>query len=485
MSLPSSKRKSSSTHHSDKQQRLEQNGIHMKSSILLHRESKELCNQLLEGNHEPTGCPCYPVEKIDDVLDRIHSLNEARLQRDVTPWVVPSAENLSFSGAAGLECIGEEINTEWVRCQPMGLSRPKPDFAAGLRRSAFRTEELEKLENYSTPQKPFYFTPDICFPFLICEAKTGRIGIDQADTQNMHSASIATKAILSLYAATFGREHEKTQNLLGRILVFTVSHNNRIVNLYGHYAVANANGSNSDGDETADHFQYFRYDIAMFSLSMYEGRERFKAYNFARNVYATFAPQHLQRIREAVSSMQGPVPRTGLLFAASDITLDERDSQQGSEATGSQGNDGFRTPIEPASALQKREMASMRGQLDKLLRQSQEQGKQSTEQLEQQRKESRDKEERMVQQMEQQGKQSTEQLEQQRKESRDKEERMVQQMEQQRMESREELEQQRKESSDKEERMTRQMEQQRMESREQLAQMMGMISRLQEPESRA
>ncbi|KAK1050990.1 hypothetical protein LTR74_016914 [Friedmanniomyces endolithicus] len=282
----------------------------------------------------------------------------------------------------------------------------------------------------------------------------------------MHSASIATKAILSLYAATFGREHEKTQNLLGRILVFSVCHNNRIVNLYGHYAVANANGSNSDGDETADHFQYFRYDIAMFSLSMYEGRERFKAYNFARNVYATFAPQHLQRIREAVSSMQGPVPRTGLSFAASDITLDERDSRQGCEATGSQGNDGFRTPIEPASALQKREMATMRGQLDKLLQQLQEQGKQSTEQLEQQRKESRDKEERMVRRFEQQMMESREELE------------------QQRIESREELEQQRKESSDKEERMTRQMEQQRMESREQLAQMMGMISRLQEPKSR-
>lgn len=437
MSLPSSKRKSSSTHHSDKQQRLEQNGIHMKSSILLRRESKQFCNQLLEGNHEPIGYPCYPVEKIDDVLDRINSLNEARLQRDVTPWVVPSAENLFFSGIAGLECIGEEINAEWVRCQPMGLSRPKPDFAAGLRRPAFRIEELEKLENYGTPQKPFYFTPDLCFPFLICEAKTGRIGIDQADTQNMHSASIATKAILSLYVATFGRQHERTQNLLGRILVFTVSHNNRIVNLYGHYAVANANGSNSDGDVTADHFQYFRYDIAMFSLSMYEGRERFKAYNFVRNVYETFAPLHLQRIREAVSSMQKPVPRTGLSFAASDITIDEGDSQPGSGATGSQGDDGFRTPIEPASASQKRDMAKMRGQLDKLLQQSQEQGKQSMEQLEQQRKESR-----------------------------------------------EELEQQRKESRDKEERMARQLEQQRMESREQLAQMMGMMSRLQEPKSR-
>ncbi|OQN95281.1 hypothetical protein B0A48_18752 [Cryoendolithus antarcticus] len=411
MSAPISKRKSSSTHHSDKEQRLQQNGIHMKSSILLRAESKQLCSKLLEGNCEPTEFPCYPVEKIDDVLDRIHNLNESRLQRDVTPWVVPSAENLLFSGTAGLEGVGEEINAEWVRCQPMGLSRPKPDFAAGLRRSAFRREELEKLENYGTPQTPFYFTHDLCFPFLICEAKTGRIGIDQADTQNVHSASIATKAIISLYASTFGSQHEKTKDLLGRILVFTVSHNNRIVNLYGHYAVASTNGSASNGDEDGGHFQYFRYDIAMFSLSMYEGRERFKAYNFVRNLYRCFAPQHLQRIREAVGSMQEPVPRTGLSFAASDIILDEDNSQHGSEVTGSQENDGFKTPIEPASVSQKREMAKMRGQLDKLLQQLEQQRIESREQLEQQRNESKDEKERMERQMEQQRKESKDQME--------------------------------------------------------------------------
>nr|OQO22672.1 hypothetical protein B0A51_16500 [Rachicladosporium sp. CCFEE 5018] len=396
MSLPKSKRKSSSTHHSGKEQRLEQNGIYMKSSTLLQRESKRFCDQLLEGDHEPIGYPCYPVDKIDDVLDRVHGLNEARLQRDVTPWVVPSAENLFFSGVAGLDGIGEEINAEWVRCEPMGLSRPKPDFTVGLRRSAFRNEELEKLENYGTPQNPFYFTPDLSFPFLICEAKTGRIGIDQADTQNIHSASIATKAIVSLYVAAFGREHEKTKDLLGRVLVFTVSHNNRMVNLYGHYAVAGMNSSDDDGDETVDSYQYFRYDIAMFSLSMYDGRERFRAYNFVRNLYDRFAPQHLERIREAVGSVQRPVPRTGLSFAASDIGLDEGSSQQGSEAIASQENVVFRTPSEPASASQKRDMANMRGQLDKLLRQLQEQREESKEQLEQQRKESKEQLEQLT-----------------------------------------------------------------------------------------
>ncbi|KAK6440395.1 hypothetical protein LTR95_003386, partial [Oleoguttula sp. CCFEE 5521] len=232
--------------------------------------------------------------------------------------------------------------------------------------------------------------------------------------------------------------HEKTKDLLGRILVFTVSHNNRIVNLYGHYAVASANGSTSNEDEDGGYFQYFRYDFAMFSLSMYEGRERFKAYNFVRNVYRRFAPQHLQRIREAVGSMQGPVPRTGLSFAASDILLDEDKSQHGSEVTGSQENDGFKTPIEAASVSQKREVAKMRGQLDKLLQQLEQQRIESTEQLEQQRNESKDEKNRMKRQMELQ----------------------------------------RKESKDKEERMERQMEKQRKESKDQMERLMDMVSRL-------
>ncbi|OQN95145.1 hypothetical protein B0A48_18858 [Cryoendolithus antarcticus] len=193
---------------------------------------------------------------------------------DVTPWVVPSAENLFFSGVPGLDGIGGEINAEWVRCEPMGLSRPKPDFTVGLRRSAFRNEELEKLENYGTPQNPFYFTPDLSFPFLICEAKIGRIGIDQADTENIHSASIATKAIVSLYVAAFGREHEKTKALLGRVFVFTVSHNNRIVNLNGHYAVAGMNSSDDDGDDTLDKLLRQLQELGQHSRDKEERMER-------------------------------------------------------------------------------------------------------------------------------------------------------------------------------------------------------------------
>ncbi|KAK1810039.1 hypothetical protein LTR12_015587 [Friedmanniomyces endolithicus] len=263
----STKRRSSSTHHSERQQRLEQNGIYMKTSALLQKASKQLCNDLLMGDRSPSRHPCYPVERTDEVLERLHVLNEARLQRDVTPWLVPSAEHLYFSGCAELGYIGEEIQAEWVRCESMGASKPKSDFAVGLQRSAFEDGELSKLENYSTPQGPFLFTPNLSFPFLICEAKTGQTGINKADTQNIHSASIAVRAILRLH----------TGGITKRLKLSWVAYW--------------CSRSNDKTDGTAEELQYFRYGIAMFSLTMYEGRDRYNAYNFIRNVYDKFASE--------------------------------------------------------------------------------------------------------------------------------------------------------------------------------------------------
>ncbi|KAK1807110.1 hypothetical protein LTR12_018549, partial [Friedmanniomyces endolithicus] len=82
----------------------------------------------------------------------------------------------------------------------------------------------------------------------------------------------------------------------------------------------------------------------MFSLTMYDGRERYEAYNFIRNLYDKFGPEHLRRIRDAVGQMASPAQRTGLSFAASDMGLDRGDSQQESGETTSQEDSQFRTP---------------------------------------------------------------------------------------------------------------------------------------------
>ena len=374
-----SKRKSASKHNSDRLQRLAENGIYMKASALAQRTSKDLCSSFLAGDRTPSQYPCYPSEQVPNVLERIQSLNEGRLQRDITPWVVPSAENLFFSGEITLDYIGEEIQQVWSRCAPRGGTVPKPDYTAGLLQTAFTQEEIEKLQNYASFEKPFFFTPNLCFPFLICEAKTGLDGLDKADRQNIHSASIAVGAIIELYKAAFGTTYpDRVNELSGQVLAFSVSHNNKIVNLYGHYAVLS--------DDSTGMLKFYRYEIAMFSLTMFDGADRYRAYNFVYNVYEKFAPEHRKRIKDAVASLPALAERTGPPLGLSELAPEETDSQQNFQVAGSQDDGVFRTPSEPASVAKMRQMErqiqQMESQRQQQIRQMEEQNTKLLQQME-------------------------------------------------------------------------------------------------------
>ena len=397
-STQSSKRRSSSTHQSVRLQRLAENGVKLKSSAALQASSKILCDELLNGDRVPNHFPCYPPDKVGEVLENVHESNEPMLQRDITPWIVPSARNLYLCGDLKDDYLMEEKEAPWSQCATMGDSQPKPDFTFGLQRKVFTEAGLRSLESNASPDRPFMFTHRLCFPFLVCEAKTGHEGMEKADRQNLHSGSLAVRAIFRLFEAAFGKDDIRVKKLDGQVLVFTVSHNNRIVNLYGHYAVA---------DDKAEHGLIFsRYDIDLFSLTMHDGRDRFKAYNFVRNLYDEFAPQHLKRIQDAVACLPAPASQTGLSFAASEIGLEESNPQD---------DDVFSRPSESASASQKKEMVKLLQQLLEQKKDSQEKEKKWEQQLEQQRKDSQEKEKKWEQQLEQQRKDSTQQLEQQKK----------------------------------------------------------------------
>lgn len=347
------KRRSTSIHHSDRLERLIKNGIFMRASVLMQRSSKDLCSSFLAGDCTPGIYPGYPSEQIDNVLARIQDLNEGRLQRDITPWVVPSAENLYFSGKITSDYIGEEIQAQWTRCATMGSTRPKPDYVAGLLRKAFTGEEVEKLKNIVSLESPWLFTPNLCFPFLTCEAKTGLQGLDEADRQNIHSTSIAIRAIIELYKAAFGTSVNRVNELYGKVLAFSVSHNNKQVNLYGHYCVPN--------DGPAGGLNFFRYEIDMFSFTLHEGAERFKSYNFILNVYEKFAPEHRNRIKDAIAFLPTPAKRSGTSFAASDMTSEERESHPDSGTATSQRDSALQHPAAAAHAIQ---LAKIREELE-------------------------------------------------------------------------------------------------------------------------
>ena len=66
--------------------------------------------------------------------------------------------------------------------------------------------------------------------------------------------------------------------------------------LHAHYAVL--------ADDLLDILQFYRYEIALFSLSLDNGRDRYRTYNFVCNIYEKFAPEHRQRIKNATALLE-------------------------------------------------------------------------------------------------------------------------------------------------------------------------------------
>ena len=392
--IPSSKRRSESSHRSQILERMNTHGVFMESSNQVQKKSQELCDEYLKGSRKVVKSSIFSSKEFSQVLDRVRSLNEARIQRDIMPWVVPSAEILFFRGELQFDWIGEEISAEWIRCATLGSTRPKPDYAAGLLRHAFTEDEIKKLERHASPTQPFHFTPDLCFPFLVCEAKTGERGMNEADRQNIHSASIAVRAIIMLYREAFEKtEPHRLLQLYGQVLVFTVSHDNDRIFLYGHFAVTDPGLPSG--------LKFYRYPIGLFSLTTNGGADRFKGYNFVRNIYEKFAPAHRTRIQDALACIPSPPERTGISFAASDLSLDQVDSQQDSQEL-SQGEEAFRRPGHPSSASQQREMAKVKEQLEQQRQESKQQIDKLLDQMEQQRHQMEQQRQHLEQQLREQ-----------------------------------------------------------------------------------
>ncbi|KAL9080324.1 MAG: hypothetical protein Q9159_007626 [Coniocarpon cinnabarinum] len=126
------------------------------------------------------------------MLHRVKHLNESRLQRDITLCLIPSPEILRLWGEEVMTELGEEINMDWIRCQTIGSTRLKPDLTVGLMPLAFSQDKTKTLQNYASPEFLYFFTPNLYFPFLTCEAKSSQVGLDVVDGQNLYSAAISS-----------------------------------------------------------------------------------------------------------------------------------------------------------------------------------------------------------------------------------------------------------------------------------------------------
>ncbi|KAL2172954.1 uncharacterized protein P884DRAFT_213584 [Thermothelomyces heterothallicus CBS 202.75] len=272
---------------------LETKGSFMDTSELgIIDESKTLCQILLETPQAEPQDTLFRSDIFQLTYRKVQDRNETRVIRDITPLIVPPAEILYIYGASHLKHLIESVNEGWNNSIPVTSTRPQPDYSVGFRRDAFSEDQLAKLSPFigdfiAGDQSFFMATYYMYFPFLTCEVKCGAAALDIADRQNAHSMTLAVRGIVELFRAV-KRENEVNR----KILAFSVSHDHRSVRIYGHYPVIN-------GQDT----KYYRHPIRTFDFTELDGKDKWTAYRFTKNVYDMWMPEHFKNICSAIDQL--------------------------------------------------------------------------------------------------------------------------------------------------------------------------------------
>lgn len=261
------------------------------SDLGLADTSKRLVQDLLDSKQPIPRETIFDEGIFLDSCRNLRSKNEARVIQDISRLIVPSAETLALR-AKELKRLTESVNEGWNNAVPLTGTRPQPDYSVGFKREAFTDHQLARLSPFigafiTGDQSYFMATYYMYFPFLTCEVKCGAAALDVADRQNAHSMTLAVRATVELFRAV-KREDEVNR----QILAFSVSHDHRTVRIYGHYAVI-------DGKDT----KYYRHPIRTFDFTELDGKDKWTAYRFTRNVYDIWMPMHFQRICSAIDQL--------------------------------------------------------------------------------------------------------------------------------------------------------------------------------------
>ncbi len=255
-------------------------------------ESKRLCQTFLTAEQSVPQDTLFRDDLFEETCESVRARNEAMVVRDISPLICPSAQVLRIYGAKHLKPLNESVNEGWNSATPFYGPRPQPDYSVGFDRSAFTDDQLEKLQPFVgevTDIFTSYFmgTWRMYFPFLTCEVKCGTGALNVADRQNAHSMTLAVRGIVELF-----RLVKREEELHREILAFSISHDNQTVRIYGHYPVI-------DGNKTT----FYRHPIKEFSFTSEDGKERWTAYKFTKNVYDTWMPTHLKRICSVIDKL--------------------------------------------------------------------------------------------------------------------------------------------------------------------------------------
>ncbi|KAL8828533.1 MAG: hypothetical protein Q9170_006563 [Blastenia crenularia] len=290
---PSQGGKSSQYNSPDYELRLREKGSYMRKSPLgITDTSRELCRTLLEKEQPIPQDTLFRDDRFDETCESVQGRNEAMIVRDITPLICPSAQVLRIHGAQHLNLLYESVNEAWNNMNTYEGTLPQPDYSVGFGRSAFTDEQVDKLKPF-VGQPGFkvitYFmaTTRIYFPFFTCEVKCGAAALDFADRQNAQSMSVALRAFITLF-----RYVKREKELHKEILTFSISHDDRSVRIYGHYAII-------EGDKTT----FYRHPIHEFNFTALDGKEKWTTYRFVKNVYDHHSPKIYEKICSAIDDL--------------------------------------------------------------------------------------------------------------------------------------------------------------------------------------
>ena len=261
-----------------------------KNPLGISDASKDTCRNLLETQQSVPGDTMFRDDLFEETCEALRNRNEARVIRDISLLIVPSAESLAIRGDRHLRCLIESVNEGWNNSIPVTPTRPQPDYAVGFRREAFTEEQLKKLQPFVgelTDQSFFMGTYYLYFPFLTCEVKCGAAALDVADRQNAHSMTLAVRAVVELF-----RLVQREKELDREILAFSISHDHESVRIYGHYPVIEATKTT-----------FHRHPILKFNFTNLEGKDKWTAYKFTKSVYHTWMPTHFERLCSVIDTL--------------------------------------------------------------------------------------------------------------------------------------------------------------------------------------
>ena len=255
-------------------------------------ESKSVCRTLLESNQTVPQDSLFRDDLFKAVCRKIRNRNEAMVIQDATRLIVPSAQNLAIYGAKHLDILIETVNEGWNNSRPFIGTRPQPDYSVGFRREAFTEDQLNKLESLVgdviAGDMSFYMATYFMYlPFLTCEVKCGAAALDIADRQNAHSMTLAVRGVIEMF-----RRVKREKEIDREILAFSVSHDHQTVRIYGHYPVI-------EGTKTT----FYRYPVRKFDFTELDGKEKWTAYKFTKNVYDTWVPNHFKRLCSVIDKL--------------------------------------------------------------------------------------------------------------------------------------------------------------------------------------